>query len=95
MIGAPIEPQTKKPEDAAAKDKDRSLSIARWPVTHQLFRQGREEGRRPAGRADPDLRDPFEMYENGISRALPLDYGDFVIAGEMTQLEIRPAKPCK
>ena len=36
----------------------------------------------------------FEIYENGISRALSLDYNDFVVAGKMTALEVRPSKPC-
>jgi hypothetical protein len=36
----------------------------------------------------------FQLYENGISRALRLDYGDFVLAGEMTSLELLPTPPC-
>ena len=36
----------------------------------------------------------FELYENGVSRALLLDYGDFVVSGEMTQIEIKDSKPC-
>jgi hypothetical protein len=30
-----------------------------------------------------------ELYENGVSRRLVLDYNDFVIAG------VKDAKPCK
>ena len=37
----------------------------------------------------------FELYENGISRALSLDYGDFVVSGTMSQLELKDAAPCK
>ena len=37
----------------------------------------------------------FELYENGISRALSLDYGDFVVSGVMSQLEIKDAPACK
>ena len=29
-----------------------------------------------------------------MSRALLLDYGDFVVSGEMTQIEIKDSKPC-
>jgi hypothetical protein len=36
----------------------------------------------------------FELYENGIARALLLDYNDFVLSGEMTSLEIATAKSC-
>ena len=61
---------------------------------HQLFRQGREEARRPAGEQTPIYAISFEMYENGISRALQLDYGDFVIDGKMSSLEVKKAKAC-
>jgi hypothetical protein len=36
----------------------------------------------------------FELYENGVSRALLLDYGDFILSGEMTSLEMKDAKTC-
>ena len=36
----------------------------------------------------------FELYENGISRALTLDYNDFVLRGDMSLLEIKDTKPC-
>jgi len=36
----------------------------------------------------------FELYENGISRALVLDYNNFSIRGELTTLEIKDTKPC-
>ena len=36
----------------------------------------------------------FELYENGISRALMLDYNDFSIRGELTSIDIRDTKPC-
>ncbi len=37
----------------------------------------------------------FEMYENGISRALRLDYGDFVVDGKMSSLEVKKTKACR
>ena len=37
----------------------------------------------------------FELYENGISRALKLDYGDFALKGELQSLDILPATPCQ
>ena len=36
----------------------------------------------------------FELYANGISRALALDYNNFVITGKLASLEIKIAKPC-
>ena len=37
----------------------------------------------------------FELYENGVSRALKLDYGSFTLAGELEDLKVQPAPPCK
>ena len=51
--------------------------------------------RRKAGERTPVYSIGFEMYENGISRSLSLDYGDFVVAGEMSQLELKEAKACQ
>ena len=47
------------------------------------------------GEQTPVYAIAFELYENGISRALMLDYNDFVITGELTALELRDTKPCK
>ena len=37
----------------------------------------------------------FELYEDGVSRALVLDYNDFVIAGAMGKIDVKETKPCK
>ena len=37
----------------------------------------------------------FELYENGVSRALLLQYSDFTLAGKMTALTLKKPKPCK
>ena len=46
----------------------------------------------PNGTSSTYLR--FELYENGISRALSLDYNDFVVTGKLSSLEIKDVKPC-
>jgi hypothetical protein len=62
--------------------------LRRWPVSISYFDEGRKD-------EAPDYTLSFDLYENGISRALRLDYGDFVLAGEMTSLELLPpAKNC-
>jgi len=37
----------------------------------------------------------FELYENGVSRALVLDYNDFVIFRRDGQIRRQDSKPCK
>ncbi len=54
----------------------------RWPVTVSYFETGKE-GAKPAYVLS------FDLYENGVSRNLKLDYGDFVLKGEMTSFETR------
>lgn len=63
--------------------------MRRWPVTISYFEEdGKKDG-------EPAYTLGFELYENGVSRALKFDYGDFVLSGEMTNLEMLPAKDCK
>ena len=37
----------------------------------------------------------FDLYENGIARALRLDYGDFVLGGDMTELAYMGDGACR
>ena len=93
VIGRRIEPD-RKPEDAAA-DKDALAGLARWPVTISYFDKVATPSDDQPGEQIPIYAISFEMYENGISRALRLDYGDFVIDGKMSSLEVKPVKACK
>jgi hypothetical protein len=34
------------------------------------------------------------LFENGVSRALVLDYNDFVISGVLGKFDVKDAKPC-
>jgi hypothetical protein len=87
VIGKAIAPQERQPTDAA---KHAALaSMVRWPITISYFDKSKQ-----GGEQTPIYAITFELYENGISRALLLDYGDFVVSGEMTQLEIKDSKPC-
>jgi hypothetical protein len=89
VIGRPIAPGDKKPDDAAA-DKSQLANMTRWPVTISYFDHARKSGEQT-----PVYALTLELYENGVSRALKLDYGDFVLSGEMTQIEFRDVKACK
>lgn len=89
VIGHEIVPDEKKPDDAAA-GKATLAGLKRWPVTISYFEQGSK-----AGEQTPVYSIGFELYENGISRALVLDYGDFVVGGTLSQLDLRDATACK
>jgi len=90
VIGKPIAPSQHKPADALAGQAAFD-GLTRWPVTISYFdRAAGEKG----GEQTPIYAITFELYENGVSRALLLDYGDFVLSGEMTSIEMKNARPC-
>ena len=90
VIGNAIAPGDKLPDDAAAGNRTLA-GMKRWPVTISYFEQGTAK----TGEQTPAYAIGFELYENGISRALTLDYGDFTVSGIMSQLEIKDAPACK
>ena len=92
VIGRPIAPaknrQTMRvpkvpPWPSSRAGRSRSAILTRWTTKAE---QGGEQ--------TPVYSIGFELYENGISRALVLDYTDFTITGEMTSLELKDGKPC-
>jgi hypothetical protein len=93
VIGRAIAPGTKPPADAAAKIPELA-ELTRWPVTISYFEQQDEAAQR-SGEQTPVYSLGFELYENGISRALVLDYTDFTISGEMTSLDLKKPQPCQ
>lgn len=88
VIGRPIPPNERVPTDAAA-GQAALAGMTRWPVTISYY-----DSQAKGGEQTPEYSISFEVYENGISRALLLDYNDFVVSGEMNSLEIKDAKPC-
>ena len=92
VIGRAIPPGEKMPNDAAAKIPALA-KLTRWPVTISYFDK-KDEKTEQTGEQTPVYSIGFELYENGISRALVLDYTDFTIGGEMTSLELKDPKPC-
>ena len=93
IIGHPIEPGDKAPNDASAK-VPALAKLARWPVTISYFDKTEKKKSEQSGEETPVYSITFELFENGISRALILDYTDFTISGEMTSLEMKNSKPC-
>ena len=76
-IGRPIaDPAVEKAAHIPELD-----NLRRWPVSISYFEAGKKDDA-------PSYILSFDLYENGISRALKLDYGDFVLAGEMSSLEL-------
>jgi hypothetical protein len=90
VIGNVIKPGEKLPDDAASGNATLA-GLRRWPVTISYFDQDNPK----TGEQTPAYAIGFELYENGISRALNLDYGDFTVSGTMSQLDLKDAAACK
>jgi hypothetical protein len=88
VIGRAIAPSERVPTDAAA-GKVELAQMKHWPVTVSYFNRDAKTDQPPV------YAIKFELYENGISRALVLDYNDFAISGELTSLDLRESKPCR
>ena len=77
VIGAPLT----APADDPSGKADALKGLRRWPVVISYFGGDKEQ---------PDYVLTSELYENGISRALKLDYGEFTLAGALDQLTVAP-----
>lgn len=92
VIGQPI------PGDRAGATPDPATSdasmksLTRWPVTVSYYDRSAKSD---TGEQTPVYAMSFELYENGVSRSLVLDYNDFVLAGAMGKLDVKETKPCK
>ncbi|PNG27100.1 cell envelope integrity EipB family protein [Methylocella silvestris] len=82
-IGRPI--NTPVPEKAAQIGE--LAGMTRWPVSISYFETGKKD-------EGPSYILAFDLYQNGISRALKLDYGDFILSGELSSLDIINESAC-
>ena len=93
VIGRKIDSAQQPADDASGKIPELA-KMPRWPVTISYFEKKEGEAER-TGEQTPVYAITFELYENGISRKLILDYNDFKIAGELTSLDLKKEKACK
>jgi hypothetical protein len=74
-------------DETAAKEAG-VADLMHWPVTVSYF-DGEGDGEQT-----PVYVMSFVLYENGVSRHLKIDYGDFAIVGRLSDLDMIPAKAC-
>jgi hypothetical protein len=92
VIGQPIPGTRNIASPDPATDNDQMKALTRWPVTVSYYDR---DAKAKEGEQTPVYAMSFELFENGVSRALVLDYNDFVIAGAMGRFDVRDSKPCK
>ena len=79
------------PQQTAGDDAERAGEFSKaayWPVTIAYFSEGAE------GDAMPAYSMSFKLYDNGITRDLTMDYGDFVLSGSLSKLEVLDKPDC-
>ncbi|MBO0718121.1 MAG: cell envelope integrity EipB family protein [Rhizobiales bacterium] len=91
VIGHEIKPDERDHDDAATAEP-KLASVPRWPVTVSYFERDKAKN---DTEQTPAYAISFELYANGISRALALDYNNFVINGKLSSLDIKDAAPCR
>jgi EipB-like len=62
--------------------------IRRWPVVVSYFDEAKTD-------APPEYTLSFDLYENGVSGTLKLDYGALALRARLRKLEILPTSACK
>jgi hypothetical protein len=61
--------------------------VRRWPVVVSYFNEASRD-------TSPEYTLSYDLYENGVSGTLKLDYGTFALRAQLRKLEILPASAC-
>jgi hypothetical protein len=85
IIGRPVTTAFEGPAATVEVLRDRP----RVPINISFFERARE-----GGEQTPLYQLRVEVYEEGVTRQLTIDYGGFALVGRMTSLEILPVTAC-
>jgi hypothetical protein len=77
--------ETKPGEDAQMAAE--LSAIRRWPVVISYFDEAATD-------SAPEYTLSFDLYENGVSGTLKLDYGAFALRARLSKLELLPTSAC-
>jgi len=92
VIGQPVASDKPVTAPDPATQSDQMKGLTRWPVTVSYYDR---DAKKAEGEQTPVYAMSFELYENGVSRSLVLDYNDFVIAGGLSKFDIKDVKDGK
>jgi hypothetical protein len=85
IIGKKAEGKTDDPEAPALASLDKEKV---WPVEIAYF-----DPKKEGGEEIPEYRISFKLHDNGITRDLVMDYGDFSMKGKLVNLKLFDVKP--
>jgi EipB-like len=92
VIGQPVTADKAGAKPDASTESEGMKGLTRWPVTVSYYDR---DAKRADGEQTPVYAMAFELYENGVSRALVLDYNDFVIGGALGKFDAKDGKDTK
>jgi hypothetical protein len=72
----------------SVKNSETLFGLPSWPVVVSYYNQGQN------GIGRPLFAVSFRLYDNGVSDELKLDYGTFVLKGDLSKIEFVDPKPC-
>lgn len=78
--------------EAGDPDAEKAGSFSKqafWPVSIAYYNDTDQ------GDALPVYRMSFKLYENGVTRDITMDYGEFVLTGKLAKLEMFKPQECR
>ncbi|GKX33790.1 MAG: ATP-binding protein [Rhizobiaceae bacterium MnEN-MB40S] len=85
IVGSPRLVEDDEEADAIGSLKDDPV----WPVSVAYFDEVEQ------GDGVPIYRISFKLHENGVTRDLVMDYGEFTLTGKLTSLEVFDSESCE
>ncbi len=76
------------PAEPVAAEAQALRNVTRWPVSVSFFDPQKQD-------SAPNYVLAFDLYENGVSGKLRIDYGAYTLNGELSKFEALPVKPCE
>lgn len=86
VVGTAVNAQ---PGDPDVEQAGKLKSEKAWPVTIAYFNDDEKVD------GTPTYRMSFKLYDNGVSRDLVMDYGDFALSGHLVKLDFLPETTCR
>jgi EipB-like len=86
-IGRKIDPGAAK-EDASNPNAAGLQKLPSWPVSIGYYATDEDSAETPLYQIN------FDMYENGVSTGLVMDYGNFALSGKLAHLEFLKPESC-
>jgi hypothetical protein len=92
VIGKPIRGDRPGSTPDPSTTNSQMKTLTRWPVTVSYYDR---DAKANSGEQTPAYSMSFELFEDGVSRALVLDYNDFVISGTLGKFDVSDVKKVK